>query len=58
MVVILLTGMPGSGKEEFLKVARKNNINIIRMGDVVRKIADEYEISSKNISVGQFAHQE
>lgn len=58
MKLIILAGMPGSGKEEFLVAARETNWPFIRMGDVVR---DEYEkksISSTGKNIGQFAQSE
>jgi hypothetical protein len=35
--VICLTGMPGCGKEEFVRVAQDLSLPIVRMGDVVRE---------------------
>ena len=58
MSIILLAGMPGAGKEEFLKVAREKNFDIVRMGDIVRKIALEQDVPRNDIGVGQFAHDE
>uniref|UniRef100_A0A7J2T8L1 UPF0200 protein ENM70_01070 n=1 Tax=Ignisphaera aggregans TaxID=334771 RepID=A0A7J2T8L1_9CREN len=36
-VVILLTGMPGSGKSIFTDVARKKGIPVVPLGDIVRE---------------------
>nr|AGF93006.1 dephospho-CoA kinase [uncultured organism] len=58
MTVILITGMPGSGKEEFLKVAEEEGYDLVRMGDVVREKAEMENISEKDISVGEFADKE
>ncbi|MFW5898496.1 MAG: AAA family ATPase [Candidatus Saliniplasma sp.] len=58
MVLILLTGMPGSGKEEFLQVAKKFDYDIVRMGDVVREIAKEENVLLNDSGVGSFAHSE
>ena len=58
MTTILLTGMPGAGKEEFLKIAREEGYDIIRMGDVVREHAEQKGISFEDKSLGSFAHEE
>ncbi len=59
MTIILLAGMPGAGKEEFLRVARKEGFEIVRMGDVVRsKAENRSERRKKEESVGEFANQE
>ena len=55
MRLLIVTGMPGTGKEEFLKVAEEMNVPFIRMGDVVR---ETYESSDKSMSVGEFASAE
>ena len=58
MKLIVVTGMPGSGKEEFLTVARSMNIPFIRMGDLVREM---YALRSKEdseLTMGQFANLE
>ncbi len=56
MTIILLTGMPGAGKEEFLKIAKRKGFDVVRMGDVVREMADKKNISDENI--GEFAHEQ
>jgi len=58
MVVILLAGMPGAGKEEFLKIAKKKGYDIVRMGDVVREQAKMVDLSDEEISIGEFANRE
>lgn len=35
--IILIIGMPGSGKDEFAIVAREMGIEVVNMGDVVRE---------------------
>jgi len=55
MRLIVITGMPGSGKEELLNVAASMNIPFVRMGDVVR---EHYGRSDKSLSVGEFAGKE
>ncbi len=58
MTIILLAGMPGAGKEEFLNIAKEENYDIVRMGDVVREKAEMENIAEKEISVGEFADKE
>ncbi|MFW5953105.1 MAG: AAA family ATPase [Candidatus Natronoplasma sp.] len=58
MAVILLAGMPGAGKEEFLKIAKKKGYDIVRMGDVVRDQAEMVDLSNEEISIGEFANRE
>ena len=58
MKLIILAGMPGSGKEEFLIAARETNWPFIRMGDVVRNEYEDRGILTSDISLGQFAQNE
>jgi len=58
MVVILLAGMPGAGKEEFLKVPNEKDYDIVRMGDVVREQAEMADLSEEEMSIGEFANRE
>ncbi|MCL2786614.1 MAG: AAA family ATPase [Methanomassiliicoccaceae archaeon] len=55
MRLLIVTGMPGAGKEEFLNVAVGMGIPFIRMGDVVR---DAYASHVTDLSVGKFAEEE
>jgi len=56
--VLCVTGMPGCGKEEFLKVAGENGFAIVRMGDVVREDATRKRIGESDEAIGGFAHAE
>lgn len=56
--VIVLTGMPGAGKEEFVKVAMEKGYSIIRMGDVVREEARRRGTVMDDRGVGGFANLE
>lgn len=56
--VIVLVGMPGSGKEEFLKVARKKNFSIIRMGDIVREEVKKKRLKPIDKNIGMLADSE
>lgn len=58
MKVCVLAGMPGAGKEEFVRVALETGYEVIRMGDVVRMEASDRGISSDDKGVGGFAHSE
>ncbi|MCK4718249.1 MAG: septum formation protein Maf, partial [Thermoplasmata archaeon] len=52
---VVVVGMPGSGKEEFVRVARERLYAVIRMGDVVRDEVARADIASGDVSVGDFA---
>jgi len=58
MLILLVAGMPGAGKEEFLTVARSMNIPFLRMGDIVRDLYASTNASKEGLSVGQFADRE
>ena len=55
MKIIIVAGMPGAGKEEFLSVAGSLGIPSARMGDVVR---DAHSERGGSMSVGEFANAE
>jgi dephospho-CoA kinase len=56
MRLIVVTGMPGTGKEEFLNVAAEMGMPFVRMGDVVR---EHYMHSDRrNGNIGEFAESE
>jgi len=56
--VLIVTGMPGAGKEEFVEVSKRMGFEVIRMGDVVRAEASRMDLPSDDRSVGGFAHSE
>lgn len=58
MRIILVAGMPGSGKEELLTVARGMGIPFVRMGDLVREAYAEAGGESTGMTIGQFANSE
>lgn len=58
MKVVVLTGMPGSGKEEFVQVARSLGYQVVRMGDVVRAEASRQGVEMDDKGVGGFASSE
>lgn len=52
MRVIGVTGLPGSGKSVVARVAKSLEINVIRMGDVIRDEAEK-----RNANIGETAIQ-
>ena len=56
MKLILTTGMPGAGKEEFLLAASDSGIPFLRMGDIVREFHAKRSEEYKDLSVGQLAN--
>jgi dephospho-CoA kinase len=58
MPVILLVGMPGAGKEEFVKVAKEMDYEVVRMGDVVRDFVRDMGFGLKDGVVGRIANEE
>lgn len=58
MRLIIVTGMPGTGKEEFLNVASSVNIPFVRMGDAVREFYPLRGPDRERMSVGEFAESE
>lgn len=55
---VCVTGMPGCGKEEFVKVALQEGLPVIRMGDVVREEARRRGIFLTDEGVGGMAKEE
>ena len=56
--MLIVTGMPGSGKDEFIKVARSMGYTDVHMGDTVRKYSRSQNIDQKDYNIGKFAGQE
>jgi len=56
--VVCVTGMPGCGKEEVLRVAAGLGFSVVRMGDVVRAEASRRGLPMEDRTVGGLAHQE
>ena len=56
MKILIIAGMPGAGKEEFLLVAGSMGIPYVRMGDVVREAYSS--LSDRGAGIGQFASGE
>jgi dephospho-CoA kinase len=58
MVLIVIAGMPGAGKEEFVSVALTKGYQVVRMGDVVREFASISAVGVSDRGVGGFANDE
>ncbi|HEY3419465.1 MAG TPA: AAA family ATPase [Methanomassiliicoccales archaeon] len=58
MVLIVIAGMPGAGKEEFVSVALKRGFQVVRMGDVVREFASMTSAGVGDKGIGGFANEE
>ena len=58
MKLILITGMPGSGKDELCKVAAQMGVSVVRMGYLVRAEALKRRIHFSDSNVGGFAASE
>lgn len=58
MKLICITGMPGCGKEEFVKTIEAKGLPVVRMGDVVRAEAQKRGVKFSDETVGGLAHEE
>ncbi len=58
MKILVTTGMPGAGKEEFLKICQARGAKVVRMGDVVRAKAKEFGLDASDTSIGTLANDE
>ncbi len=58
MRIIIVTGMPGTGKEELLNVALEKHVNFLRMGDLVRELHAVRSENDLDLNIGQFATAE
>jgi len=55
MIVIGVVGLPGSGKGEFSNIAKKLDIPVIVMGDVVRKALDDAGLKRTDKNMGEMS---
>ncbi len=53
--MIIITGMPGSGKDEFVRVAKKRGFIDVHMGDTVKAFASKSGIPVTDRDIGAFA---
>ena len=58
MRILVTTGMPGAGKEEFLMVCQSRGAKVVRMGDIVREKVKELGLDPSDNSVGTLANDE
>ena len=58
MVTIIVSGLPGAGKEEFVSIAMENGFSVIRMGDAVREHSLAQGLDRNDDSVGGHASTE
>lgn len=58
MRIVLVTGMPGAGKEELLTVARGMGLPFLRMGDLVREGYASSGAQERGMAIGRFADSE
>jgi dephospho-CoA kinase len=56
--ILVTAGMPGCGKEEFLKCCMERGAKVIRMGDLVRERAKEFGIDHSDKNLGDLANEE
>ena len=56
--MIILTGMPGSGKDEFVRVAKELGFSDVHMGETVKEYAKRSGILMSDSDVGKFATEE
>lgn len=55
MKLIIIAGMPGAGKQEFITATHDLGIPFLRMGDIVRKFYVERSKEDKDLTIGQLA---
>ncbi len=58
MNMLIITGMPGSGKDEFVKVAKSMGFIDAHMGNTVKKNALEKKIPLDDGSIGAYATEQ
>ncbi len=56
--MLIVTGMPGSGKDEFVRVAREFGFQDVHMGDTVKKFAALTNVPMTDADIGKFATSE
>lgn len=54
-LMLIITGMPGAGKDEFVKVAKKKGYIDVHMGDTVKSYAKKESVPVTDKDIGKFA---
>jgi len=54
--IIAFTGMPFSGKSEAVKIAKEQNIPVIRMGDMIWEETKKQNLELNDKNVGTIAN--
>ena len=57
MKIIAFTGMPFSGKSEAVKIAKEQNIPVVRMGDMIWEETKARNLEINNANVGKIANE-
>jgi dephospho-CoA kinase len=58
MILVVTVGMPGSGKDELVEVARGIGLATLKMGDLVRDETRRRGLALSNANVGRIASEE
>ena len=58
MKVVVTVGMPGSGKDEIVNVAKKLGLHVIKMGDMVRDETRRRGLQLNDQNIGRVANEE
>ena len=58
MKLIVTVGMPGSGKDELIAVARSIGLSTLKMGDLVREETRRRGLALTNANLGRVANEE
>ncbi|MCI4349853.1 MAG: flagellar hook-basal body complex protein FliE [Thermoplasmata archaeon] len=58
MRLIVTVGMPGSGKDELIEVARQLGLATLKMGDLVRDETRRRGLPLNNANIGRIANEE
>ena len=57
MTTVAFTGMPGSGKTEAVKIAQKQDIKVVRMGDIIWEEVKRRGLKINDDNVGRIASE-
>ncbi|MCL4438917.1 MAG: flagellar hook-basal body complex protein FliE [Candidatus Thermoplasmatota archaeon] len=57
-IMLIVTGMPGSGKDEFVQVAKQLGWMDVHMGNTVKDYAKKHGVPEDDSQIGKFASEE